>query len=109
MASWTDEEIQAVWDKAEKVSRRAEEAGFRKDQCGAWIHRDAYGKRDGTYSAYAWEIDHIKPKSKGGKDILSNLRPLHWANNASRQADRLTTVVTSDGDHNIYKDTGERL
>ena len=37
MSSWTDEEIQKVWDKAEKVSKENEEIGFRKDQCGAWI------------------------------------------------------------------------
>ena len=106
MASWTEEEIQKVWDKAEKVSQQAEKAGFRKDQRGAWIHKDAYGKRN---TKYGWEIDHITPKSKDGKDIFSNFRPLHWANNAARQDGRLKTVVTSDGDHNIYKDTGERL
>lgn len=106
MSSWTDEEIQKVWDKAEKVSIENEEIGFRKDQCGAWIKRSVYGKRN---TKYGWEIDHKKPESKGGEDILSNLRPLHWANNATRQDGRLKTVVTSDGDHNIYKDTGERL
>lgn len=48
---------------------------WRKDHCGAWIGRDHYGNRG---SEYGWEIDYIKPLSKGGGNILSNLRPLHW-------------------------------
>jgi 5-methylcytosine-specific restriction endonuclease McrA len=103
---WNEELIEAVWDKAKKCSPENEHKGFRKDQCGAWIKRSAYGDRQ---NCYGWEIDHITPESKGGSDAISNLRPLHWGNNASRQDDRLTVYVTSEGDHNIYKETGERL
>ncbi len=103
---WDQETIDAVWNKAEKSTESNEKAGFRKDQCTAWIRKSAYGNRD---NAYGWEIDHITPKSKGGTDAISNLRPLHWANNASRQDDRLTPHVISEGDHNIYKDTGKKL
>ena len=59
-----------------------------------WSH---YGNRQ---SEYGWEIDHIKPESKGGEDIVSNARPLQWENNASRQNGRLTCVVAADGIHN---------
>jgi len=32
-----------------------------------------YGDRSNKYN-FGWEIDHIKPDSKGGKDIMSNAR-----------------------------------
>lgn len=50
-------------------------------------------------------MDYINPVSKGGDDKLSNLRPLHWKNNASRQDDKLTTVVTSENSKNILDKT----
>ncbi|BDV02539.1 MAG: hypothetical protein HPAVJP_4280 [Candidatus Hepatoplasma vulgare] len=37
------------------------------------IKKDDYKNKK---SKYGWEIDYIKPKSKGGRDSLSNLRPL---------------------------------
>lgn len=98
--------INSVWAKADYVSANNESKGFRKDQCGAWIQRKAYGDRS---SPYGWEIDHIKPLSKGGDDKLSNMRPLHWGNNASRQDDKLTTYITSEGSNNIYVETGKNV
>lgn len=103
---YTEEIINAVWAKAEFVSYSAELSGFRKDQCGAWIQRWAYGDRS---SPYGWEIDHITPLSHGGDNKVSNMRPLHWGNNASRQDGRLTKYVTSEKDHNIYVNTGEKV
>lgn len=98
--------ISSVWAKAAFVSDINEKNGFRKDQCGAWIKRNAYGDRS---NPYGWEIDHIKTLSKGGSDTLSNMRPLHWGNNASRQDDRLTSYITSQNDHNIYVKTGKKV
>lgn len=97
--AFTDDIIERVWKKATIVQNN-ESTKFRKDQCGAWIARNQYGNRD---SDYGWEIDHITPISKEGKDILSNLRPLHWENNLSKSDGRLVCSTTSDGIKNITK------
>lgn len=106
MANWNDEEKELIWDKANFISAENEKMGFRKDQCDAWIKKSEYGNRQ---SKYGWEIDHIKPDSKGGEDIVSNARPLHWKNNVSRQNGKLKKVVTSDGKKNINVEDGSEL
>jgi 5-methylcytosine-specific restriction endonuclease McrA len=77
----TDDIKLAVWHKEEYLINN-----WCKDSCGALVRWQDYGNRE---SIYGWELDHIKPKSEGGEDIVSNLRVLHWKNNASRQAGRL--------------------
>ena len=95
--SFSDEKIQQVWEKG-KVASNNNPNIYRKDECGAWINRAAYGKRD---SQYGWEIDHINPN---GGDDLSNLRPLQWENNLDKSdKKRLTCVVTAEGTNNVKK------
>ena len=94
--SFSDQVIQAVWQKGDIVPSYDPNV-WRKDQCGAWMRKGHYGNRD---SKYGWEIDHIKPESDNGSDELSNLRPLQWENNASKQDGRLTCPVTASGTSN---------
>lgn len=82
--NFSDEEIQAVWEKGMPVPGYAP-SQVRKDCYGAWIERAQYGNRK---SRYGWEIDHVLPKAKGGSDDISNLQPLQWENNC-KKGDRI--------------------
>ena len=79
---FSDGEIQAVWNKAQAIPGQ-DTSKIRKDRCGATISRSAYGQQ----TAQGWEVDHIKPVSKGGGDELGNLQPLQWENNRHKADD----------------------
>ena len=73
--------IQAVWGKGRIIPDYSPDL-WRWDHLGKPIKRAEYGNRE---SEYGWEIDHIQLVGDGGSDALSNLRPLQWSANASRQ------------------------
>ena len=68
-----------AWGKAFPVPG-TDSSQVRKDAYGWFIHWSEYGNRD---SAFGWEIDHAIPTVLGGSNRASNLRALHWRNNAS--------------------------
>lgn len=72
--SFDEATIEAVWRKGTPEDNYS---SFRKDVCGASMHRPRYGKQE----QWGWEIDHVKPVLKGGTDDLDNLQPLQWENN----------------------------
>jgi len=85
--------LSAIWAKATVIAGYDMNA-LRKDVCGAWIAWSAYGNRE---SDNGWEVDHITPESKGGSDMVSNLRPLHWKNNARKSDGSLVCAVYARG------------
>jgi len=71
--------IDEVWDKASVIKNKDPEV-WRKDPLGNVIRKGSYG----TQGEYGWEIDHKKPKEKGGTDDPRNLQPLHWEENREK-------------------------
>ena len=81
-----DEKLKiAVWQKGAPIPPKDgntwDPAVWRYDKYGAPMKFSEHGNRN---SKHGWEIDHIKPLSKGGTDDLSNLQPLQWENNAKK-------------------------
>ena len=101
-SDFTPAELDLIWLKAQKISDDHDANGYRKDSAGAWIKRSMRGDRS-SETNFGWEVDHIKPKSDGGTNDISNLRPLHWMNNLSKSDNYpdWKPSVTSEGDHNV--------
>lgn len=71
---WTNEEINAAWEKALKVSG-VDASEFRKDSCGAWIRKSLFGKRFEACSM-GWGIITITESNE--------LLAMQWENLQSR-------------------------
>lgn len=98
---FSDDIVTSVWEKGVRIDG-LDPSVFRKDACGALIMRDKYG----MHNPFGWEIDHVFPQALGGTDILDNLRPLHYRNNASKSIDypSYTSAVSFDGTKNIEQE-----
>ncbi len=87
-----------VWQKGQVVTNY-DPNRWRIDQCSAWMDYTQYGIRN---SLYGWEIDHIIPLDRGGSYDISNLQPLQWENNASKQnSSKLICSIRSQGNINV--------
>lgn len=95
----TKELINYAWEHATKVNGYNPSV-FRKDCCGAWIVKSAYGNLN---SPFGWEVDHVYPISRGGDDHLVNLRAMQWENNRSKGDSYPTYRVVMQSDDNKVK------
>ncbi len=71
--------IDAVWNKAQTI-KDTNPAIYRHDILGNVIYCGSYGKE----TIMGWEIDHIKPVSKGGTDDIDNLQALNTGANVKK-------------------------
>lgn len=97
--AFSNEIIDKVWKKGITVNGYNPDL-YRQDFCGAWIMRSEYGN---TENILGWVIDHVYPTSKGGTDILLNLRPMQHQNNLSKSDDypSYTAVIVAKDNKNI--------
>lgn len=65
----TKTQIEKAWENAKRIRGRDPKM-YRRDPYGREIFRRSYGKN----SPRGWEVDHIKPKSRGGSDHTVNLQ-----------------------------------
>lgn len=68
-----------VWSKAKRV-RGKDPAKYRRDPYGNIIYKASHGKS----SAMGWDVDHIRPKSRGGSNSMRNLQALNSSVNRSK-------------------------
>jgi len=86
-AQWhpTKAQKEAAWEKAERIPFEPE--GYGLDCMEGVIQRKKYGLLgDG-----GWDIDHSRPKSRGGTDHPNNLHPLQSDTNRYEKGAQLAT------------------
>lgn len=77
MVNKTD--IKKAWEKSPTIRGKNPET-WRRDPKGSPIRKGSYG----TLGDFGWEIDHIRPKSKGGSNSQKNFQALHWEANRKK-------------------------
>ncbi|MGN0813349.1 MAG: HNH endonuclease [Candidatus Coproplasma sp.] len=87
------ETAMSLWNKRYGKATRVE------DFAGREMDKGAYGNRD---SKFGWNLDHILPKSQGGKDTESNLICCHIKTN-DEKADKFPVFVANGKTFEIIK------
>jgi len=72
-------QIEKAWNNAEKVRGKDPDL-YRKDPYGNQMYRHSHGKD----SEMGWDVDHIKPKARGGSDETRNLQALNSSINRGK-------------------------
>lgn len=75
----SDSKKDKVFDKAKPIQGK-DPNQWRQDPYGSPIKKDQYGKE----TRYGWDIDHIKPQSRGGSDDIRNLQALQYKTNREK-------------------------
>ena len=75
----TEKDKQAAWNKAKPIRGKNSDT-WRRDAEGNKMRQGSYG----THGEYGWEVDHIKPKAKGGSDNPKNLQALNTEANRKK-------------------------
>jgi len=75
----TQDQQEKAWDNAKKV-RSKDPNLYRQDPYGNIMYKPYFGKN----SLMGWEVDHIKPKSRGGSDSTRNLQALNTKVNKNK-------------------------
>jgi len=78
----SNDQKEKSWNNAKPI-RGKDPSKYRKDPYGNTIYKPSYGKA----TDMGWDVDHIKPKSKGGSDSTRNLQALNTSINRSKGAD----------------------
>jgi len=63
--------IDIIWQHG-RVMPEADPAMWRQDECGAWMRRDQFERRD---SPFGWKVERVSSSSDS-----ENLRPFNLAN-----------------------------
>ncbi|MDD3858585.1 MAG: HNH endonuclease signature motif containing protein [Bacteroidales bacterium] len=79
MANFSKEKLDKIWEKGTTIKGKDPKM-FRTDKFGNEMYKPSYGK----VSQKGWEVDHSKPKSKGGSNHLNNLQPMNPKANRSK-------------------------
>jgi hypothetical protein len=90
--------VERVWTLAQVVPGN-DPAIWRKDEFGAWMHRQEYRNRN---SEFGWEIADYGYRARLGG--IASLRPMQWQNHVDfLVAARNQAVVSADGLRNARR------
>ena len=75
----TKEQKEKTWNNAKTIKGKDPDK-YRQDPYKNTMYKTSYGGN----SAMSWEVDHIKPVSRGGSDATRNLQALNTSVNRSK-------------------------